>query len=148
MPKKIKLKPHLSTAELENRYRQARDAVERSHYQIVWLIAQGKSTSEVMEVTGYSRDWIQQLSRRYNERGPAALGDKRHENPGGAHSAIPAASANVVPMTTSMNIVRLIGITSLPFRKELASGSGLVAPPCHRRVRSSCHHPFPLREGA
>src|SRR3712207_7659295 len=61
MPKKIKLMPHLSTAELGNRYRQARDPVERSHYQIVWLIAQGKSTAEVMEVTGYSRDWIQQL---------------------------------------------------------------------------------------
>jgi transposase len=41
-----------------------------------------------MEVTGYSRDWIQQLSRRYNERGPAALGDKRHENPGGANRAL------------------------------------------------------------
>ena len=88
MPKKIKLKPHLSTAELGNRYREARDPVERSHYQIVWLIAQGKSTAEVMEVTGYSRDWIQQLSRRYNERGPAALGDKRRENPGGADRAL------------------------------------------------------------
>jgi hypothetical protein len=47
MPKKIKLKPHLSTAELEKRYREARDPVERSHYQIVWLIAQGKTTTEV-----------------------------------------------------------------------------------------------------
>ena len=45
MPKKIKLKAHLSTAELENRYREATDPVERSHYQIVWLIAQGKTTA-------------------------------------------------------------------------------------------------------
>src|SRR5215218_11395555 len=88
MPKKIKLESHLSTAELESRYRESKDPIERSHYQIVWLIAQGKSTAEVMEVTGYSRDWIQQLSRRYNERGPAALGDKRHENPGGANRAL------------------------------------------------------------
>jgi transposase len=88
MPKKIKLEPYLSTAELENRYREARDPVERSHYHIVWLIAQGKTTAEVMEVTGYSRDWIQQLSRRYNNRGPAALGDKRHENPGGVDRAL------------------------------------------------------------
>jgi hypothetical protein len=25
----------------------------RSHYQILWLISEGKSTTEVMEVTGY-----------------------------------------------------------------------------------------------
>jgi hypothetical protein len=41
--------------ELENRYRKARDPVLRSHYQILWLIGEGKSTTEVMEVTGYSR---------------------------------------------------------------------------------------------
>jgi hypothetical protein len=63
MPKKIELHPHLSTEELENRYRGAKDPVERSHYQIVWLIAQGKTTSEVMEVTGYGRTWIQRGSR-------------------------------------------------------------------------------------
>jgi transposase len=82
MPKKIKLESHLSTAKLEERYRGARDPIERSHYQIVWLISQGKTTREVMAVTGYSRNWIEQLSRRYNERGPEALGDQRHHNPG------------------------------------------------------------------
>src|SRR3712207_326114 len=89
MPKKIKLESHLeshlSTAELESRYRDANDPIEeRSHYQIVWLISQGKTTAEVMEVTGYSRNWIQRLSRRYNEKGPVTLGDQRHENPGRA----------------------------------------------------------------
>ncbi len=80
--------PHLSTDELQSRYRDARDPVERSHYQIIWLIAQGKSTSEVMEATGYTRGWIQQLSRRYNGGGPQALGDRRHLNPGGADRAL------------------------------------------------------------
>jgi len=56
MPKKIKLEPHLSSEELEELYRGARDPILRSHYQIVWLISQGKTTSQVMEVTGYSRD--------------------------------------------------------------------------------------------
>ena len=68
MPKKIKLESHLeshlSTAELESRYRDANDPIEeRSHYQIAWLISQGKTTAEVMEVTGYSRNWIQSDSR-------------------------------------------------------------------------------------
>jgi transposase len=82
MPKKIKIVPHLSSEELEDRYRKAHDPVLRSHYQILWLISQGKTTTEVMEATGYSRGWIQQLARRYNAYGPEALGDRRHLNPG------------------------------------------------------------------
>ena len=88
MPKIIKLELHLSSEELENRYRKAKDPVLRSHYQILWLISEGKTTREVMEVTGYSRGWIQQLTRRYNRYGPEALGDRRHLNPGAKERAL------------------------------------------------------------
>jgi transposase len=88
MPKTIKLKPHLDSKELENRYRKAHDPVAQSHYQIVWLISEGKTTREVMEATGYSRGWIQQLARRYNALGPEALGDRRHHNPGATDRAL------------------------------------------------------------
>ncbi len=88
MPKTIKIVPHLSSEELENRYRKAHDPVLRSHYQILWLLSQGKTTSQVMEVTGYSRGWIQQLARRYNADGPQALGDRRHRNPGARDRAL------------------------------------------------------------
>jgi len=88
MPKTIKLESHLGSEELENRYRKAHDPVLRSHYQILWLISEGKSTTQVMEVTGYSRGWIQQLARRYNEGGPEALGDRRHGNPGARDRAL------------------------------------------------------------
>ena len=88
MPKTIKLEPHLGSEELQNRYREADDPVTRSHYQIVWLIGEGKTTREVMEVTGYSRGWIQQLARRYNAGGPQALGDHRHHNPGARDRAL------------------------------------------------------------
>ncbi len=82
MPKKIKLERYLDSRELESRYRRAPDPVERSHYQIIWLLSHGKSTREVMAVTGYGRRWIQELARRYNERGPEGIGDRRHRNPG------------------------------------------------------------------
>jgi transposase len=88
MPKTIKLEPHLSQQELEDCYRQAHDPVLRSHYQILWLISLAKSTTQVMEATGYSRGWIQQLARRYNEGGPEALGDRRHGNPGARQRAL------------------------------------------------------------
>jgi transposase len=88
MPKTIKLELHLHSEELENRYRKAYDPVLRSHYQILWLISEGKTTSQVMESTGYSRGWIQQIARRYNASGPEALGDGRHQNPGARERAL------------------------------------------------------------
>jgi transposase len=83
MPRKITLKDHLSVAELEQHYRQADAPVTRSHFQILWLLAQGKAAQAVSEVTGYSPYWIGQIARRYNEGGVAAMGDQRHHNPGG-----------------------------------------------------------------
>lgn len=83
MPKRISIEPHLSLTELEQRYRQAKDAVERSHYQIIWLLASGRSSREVSQITSYSLSWIYELVWGYNRRGPESLGDKRHEHRGG-----------------------------------------------------------------
>jgi len=83
MPKRISIEPHLSLTELEQRYRQAKDGVERSHYQIIWLLASGRSSQEVSQITGYSLSWIYELVWGYNRIGSSALGDKRHEHPGG-----------------------------------------------------------------
>ena len=88
MAKKIHLEGHLTLGELERRYRGARDPVERSHYQIIWLLAQGQLTREVAAATGYSEGWIREIARRYNRQGPAGLGDGRHQNPGGAARAL------------------------------------------------------------
>ena len=81
MPKRIIITPHLSIEELEQFYRQAKEPIERSHYQIIWLLAQGKTTKEVAAVTGYSRSWIYELVWGYNGLGPKTLGDGRHNNP-------------------------------------------------------------------
>ncbi len=82
MPKRLHLQEHLSTQELAERYREARDPVLRSHYQILWLLSSGKLTREVAEATGYSAEWIREVSRRYNEQGVRGVGDRRHRNPG------------------------------------------------------------------
>jgi transposase len=88
MPKRLELSPHASTQELEHRYRKAKDPVERSHHQIVWLLSEGRSTREVCEVTGYSPGWVRKIARRYNERGVEGLGDRRHSNPGAKERAL------------------------------------------------------------
>lgn len=82
MPRRLTIQPHLSVEELETRYRKAKDPVERTHYHIIWLLAQGKRTEEVAAVTGYCSDWIRKIARRYNNSGAEGLTDRRHENPG------------------------------------------------------------------
>jgi hypothetical protein len=47
MQKRLAVKPHLSLQEIETRYRQAKDPVARSHWQIMWLLAQGKTTKQI-----------------------------------------------------------------------------------------------------
>ena len=90
MARSLTIPPHLSVPELEQRYRQAHDPVARSHWQIIWLLAQGTPTAEVAHVTGYSVNWMRELARRYREDGPAGLGDRRHGNPGAAPLLSPA----------------------------------------------------------
>ncbi len=84
MPKYLTVAEHLTTDELESRYRKARDGVDRSQRQIIWLLVQGKRSREVSSITGYSVVWIRALVRRYNAGGPASIGDGRHHNPGQA----------------------------------------------------------------
>lgn len=76
--RRIHLASHLSTDELEQRYRQARDATERGWWQMLWLIARGHTAKEVAASTGYSAYWVGQLVRRYNTDGPTGMVNRRH----------------------------------------------------------------------
>jgi len=82
MGKRLSIKEHISVEEMEKRYRGSTDVVERSRWQIIWLLAKGNKSEEVAEVTGYGVQWIRTLARRFNEEGAKALGDARHHNPG------------------------------------------------------------------
>ena len=82
MPKKLLLREHLSTRELLNRYRNASNVVQKSHYQVIWLLSTGKTPKQVGEITSYSQTWIYQLINRYNHQGEAGLGDLRASNRG------------------------------------------------------------------
>jgi transposase len=77
MPRRIKLTTKLSVDELERRYRSASEGTERSHWQLLWLLAQGQPAYTVAQMTGYSAYWIGQVARRFNEEGAAALVDHR-----------------------------------------------------------------------
>jgi hypothetical protein len=78
MARRIHLSPHLSVAELERRYRTAKEPHERTWWQILWLLAQGRTATELAAVTGYRAYWIGQIAKRYNEQGPAGMVNRRH----------------------------------------------------------------------
>lgn len=80
MPKRIVIVPHLSKEELYSKYRLAKDPVNKSQYQILWLLTIGKKTEEVAESTGYSIQWIRELARRYNRSGLEGIGDRTDNN--------------------------------------------------------------------
>jgi transposase len=82
--RRLRVPPHLTVEELEQRYRWATDPVARSQWQMVWLLSGGAPTAEVARVTGYSVNWVREVARRYREEGAAGIGDRRHANPGAA----------------------------------------------------------------
>lgn len=91
MGRHIHLQPHLSVAELERRYRAAKEPNERSWWQILWLLSQGHTAVAVSLVTGYSAYWIGQIAKRYNSEGPAGMHNRRHTTSHRTPAAVPPA---------------------------------------------------------
>ncbi len=81
MRRRLTLAPHLPVADLEQRYRTARDPVARSQWQVIWLLARGEGSERDADVTGYSVKWVRQVAARYTHDGPNAVGDQRHRLP-------------------------------------------------------------------
>ena len=48
-------------------YREAGDPVERSHYQIAWLLARGRTAREVADATAYSERWVREIASHEGE---------------------------------------------------------------------------------
>jgi len=63
---------HLSVEALEERYEACTDVTSSRHFQTIWLLAKGHSTSQVAAMTSFGQRWIEQLLERYNAEGPVA----------------------------------------------------------------------------
>ena len=76
--RRVRLASHLTTDDLEQRYRQANEPHERTWWQILWLLSRGQTAKVVADSTGYSAYWIGQLAKRYNAEGPEAMINRQH----------------------------------------------------------------------
>ncbi len=80
---RISLTQHFTTDELKERFLACEHPVERSHWQIIWLLSRtdkNYSASQVADLMGCSPDWVRKLVRRYNEDPQSGLQDKRQDN--------------------------------------------------------------------
>ncbi|MDQ3513882.1 MAG: IS630 family transposase, partial [Chloroflexota bacterium] len=82
MPRSPTVAPHLSTDELATRYRAAKEGGDRTHWQVLWLVARGRTCPAVAETVGYTVNWVRTIVTRDNADGPQQVGDGRRANPG------------------------------------------------------------------
>ena len=87
------IKNHLSSVELEGRYKTAADPIAKSHFHALWLLSSGYAIGAVAEILSFSTRWIRRLVQRYNEGGPETLGDRRAGNGASPKILTPAALA-------------------------------------------------------
>lgn len=83
MAKRVKVQTDLSTEELREQYRQTTDAVERTHWHMLWLAKEGKSPREIAELLGYTARWVRTIIQRWNAQGEEGIRDQRHDIVGG-----------------------------------------------------------------
>ena len=81
---------HESVSALEQRMKGCSDAMAARHVQVIWLLAQGHSCSQVSAMMAFSVRWVQLLLERYNGEGPDCLGDGRRRNGRSATILTPA----------------------------------------------------------
>ena len=88
-----KVAEHLSLAELQAGYRTSGDARLARHYQVIWLLAQGRTVAKTARLTGFVPRWVEELLLGYNRFGPSSLGDRRRRNGAKATILTPAVLA-------------------------------------------------------
>ena len=82
MAKRVEVKTELTAEELHERYRQASEPVERTHWHILWLMKEGHTPGEVAERVGYTARWVRTIVGRYNRQGAQAISNHRLTLPG------------------------------------------------------------------
>jgi len=77
---------HLSPDEIARRYRTCRTGVEKTHWQILWLLtrtAEPPTPAQVASQVGLTPAWVRTILKRWNAQGPEGLADRRPLTNGG-----------------------------------------------------------------
>jgi transposase len=83
---------HLTPEEIARRYRACRSGVEKTHWQVLWLLTrpdQPLSPARAAQQVGLTPVWCRALLKRWNVDGPAGLADRRVGANGGQSKLTP-----------------------------------------------------------
>ena len=83
---RLPIVPHLSPDQIAGRYRAGRTGLEKTHWQILWLLtrsADPPTPAEVASQVGLTPAWVRTVLKRWNAEGPAGLTDRRATRNGG-----------------------------------------------------------------
>src|SRR5258707_7251804 len=82
MAKRVTIQTELTTEELHDRYRSATNAVERTHWHILWLMKEDHTPDEIALMLGYTARWVRAIVQRWNKAGEPGIRDQRLTLPG------------------------------------------------------------------
>jgi transposase len=80
---RLTIADHLPPAEIARRYRACQDSVEKTRWQVLWLMTrpgEPRSADEAARLVGFTGNWARTLVKRYNAHGPGGLADRRATN--------------------------------------------------------------------
>ena len=82
---RLPIAPHLTHDEISLRYRSCRSGLEKTHWQVLWLLTGPDSPTpeRVAGVVGLSPGWVRKVLKRWNADGPDGLADRRARTNGG-----------------------------------------------------------------
>lgn len=76
----LKVHPHLTATQLEQRFSNGRDVEERERLHCVLLKSRGHSSKAIAAMFLKREDWVRRTVRRYNELGPDGMKDGRRNS--------------------------------------------------------------------
>ncbi len=83
---RLPIVPHLTPDEISRRYRACRGGVEKTHWQILWLLTRTEAPptpAAVAAQVGLTAAWVRTVLKRGNAEGPDGLADRRAITNGG-----------------------------------------------------------------
>jgi transposase len=83
---RLPIVPHLAPEEIACRYRACRSGLEKTHWQVLWLLTRPESPlspAQAAEQVGLTAGWARSLLKRWNAEGPGGLADRRVVKNGG-----------------------------------------------------------------
>jgi transposase len=89
---------HLSPEEIAQRYRRCRDGLEKTHWQVLWLLTRPDHPlppARVAQQVGLTPGWARTILKRWNAQGPEGWADRRATTNGGPAKLTPEQQADL-----------------------------------------------------